>query len=109
MSVGVDALTIKKMNQEQRKRFQELRERSNLAKQRERIKIFFQLFPKGLTAPEVYKLDKQYFSTNCPLSSIRARVTELAGSKGKYYIEQTARTKTSQYGRREHYYKLRKL
>jgi hypothetical protein len=97
------------MNQEQRKRFNELRNQTNLQNQRERIKIFFELFTEGLTAPEVYRLDKQYFGTNCPLSSIRARVTELSGPKGRFYLEQTAKTKTSQYGKREHYYKLRKL
>ena len=109
MLAGVDALTIKNMNEELKQKFHELRNKSDLTNQMERIKIFFELFPQGLTAPEVYRLDKQYFGTHCPLSSIRARVTELTGHKGNYYLIQTIRTKTSQYGKREHYYKLRKL
>lgn len=90
-------------------KFRELRNNINTTSLVQRIMLWYQLFPHGLTAPEVYRLDVMYFGSSNPEKSYRARISELSGPKKSFKLEKTARTKTGQYGEQEHYYKLRKL
>jgi len=78
----------------------------NRGKLKDRLLAIFKLFPEGLTAPQAHRLDKIYNGSHGPESSVRARCSEMSKNGP---LEITARTRTGQYQKKEHFYKIRKL
>ena len=77
----------------------------NRGKLKDRLLAIFRLFPEGLTAPQAHGLDRIYNGSHGPESSVRARCSEMSKPIGP--LEITARTRTGQYQKKEHYYKIR--